>query len=285
MTTLYDLLGALPNDDAEDLRTAFRRAVKGAHPDMRPGDPDAPRLFREIVRAHEILEDVEQRAVYDDLLEHARLEQETASRHSVAARMNRLVSGVIALSGASVAALGGYLLFMQMSAASVASIDNGRGSGSGPASHQTVAVSPADASTAKHASTGVAALPVMPEIAVASTEIPNTAIPNVRPESGAAVDPGTTAALYPATLPEPPLLPAYIDRGIIFYPIKKTARAFPEIARAKRSEKPRPPALAATGRPPVDQAVALPVPRPPYLRRTAAHDPSRDEGFASAMLR
>ena len=46
MDTLYDLLGALPRDDADGLRTAFRRAVKGAHPDLRPGDPDAAIRFR-----------------------------------------------------------------------------------------------------------------------------------------------------------------------------------------------------------------------------------------------
>ena len=51
MNTLYDLLGALPHDDAEGLRTAFRQAVKGAHPDIRPGDPDAALKFRQIVRA------------------------------------------------------------------------------------------------------------------------------------------------------------------------------------------------------------------------------------------
>jgi curved DNA-binding protein CbpA len=34
MKTLYDLLGALPNDDADDLRAAFRRAAKQAHPDI-----------------------------------------------------------------------------------------------------------------------------------------------------------------------------------------------------------------------------------------------------------
>ena len=57
MDTLYDLLGALPRDDAEGLRAAFRRAVKGAHPDLRPGDPDAALKFRQIVRANEILID------------------------------------------------------------------------------------------------------------------------------------------------------------------------------------------------------------------------------------
>lgn len=46
METLYDLLGALPNDDADDLRAAFRRAVKRAHPDVNPEDPDAGLKFR-----------------------------------------------------------------------------------------------------------------------------------------------------------------------------------------------------------------------------------------------
>src|ERR1700688_2850540 len=69
MNTLYDLLGALPHDNAEALRAAFRRAVKGAHPDVRPDDPEAALKFREIVRANDILGDDEQRAAYDHLLE------------------------------------------------------------------------------------------------------------------------------------------------------------------------------------------------------------------------
>ena len=69
METLYDLLGALPDDGAEELRTAFRRAVKGTHPDLNPGDPDAALKFRRIVRASEILGDGEQRAAYDHLLD------------------------------------------------------------------------------------------------------------------------------------------------------------------------------------------------------------------------
>jgi curved DNA-binding protein CbpA len=63
METLYDLLGALPNDDADDLRAAFRRAVKRAHPDVNPDDPDAGLKFRRIVRANEILGDAEQRGL------------------------------------------------------------------------------------------------------------------------------------------------------------------------------------------------------------------------------
>src|SRR3984893_6643126 len=95
MKTLYDLLGALPSDDAEGLRTAFRKAVKGAHPDVHPGDPDAALKFREIVRAHEILGDAEQRTAYDRLLELSRLEQKSASEQAIAARIDKLGSGVI----------------------------------------------------------------------------------------------------------------------------------------------------------------------------------------------
>src|SRR3981189_2059825 len=124
MKTLYDLLGALPHDDAEDLRTAFRTAVQGAHPDMRPGDPDAAIRFREIVRAHEILSDGEQREAYDHLLELARLEQEPPAGHALARTIHKLASGVIALAGISAVMVGGYLLFMHISSASVASANN-----------------------------------------------------------------------------------------------------------------------------------------------------------------
>ena len=50
MKTLYDLLNALPDDDAESLRAAFRKAAKANHPDNNPGEPDAPLRFRRIVR-------------------------------------------------------------------------------------------------------------------------------------------------------------------------------------------------------------------------------------------
>ncbi len=72
MNTLYDLLEALPRDDADGLRTAFRKAVKGTHPDLRPDDPDAPLKFRQIINANQILGDADLRAAYDDLLELAR---------------------------------------------------------------------------------------------------------------------------------------------------------------------------------------------------------------------
>jgi curved DNA-binding protein CbpA len=108
METLYDLLGALPRDDAEELRAAFRRAVKGAHPDLNPGDPAAGRKFREILRANEILVDEEQRAAYDHLLDLAHKEQR---QKSTAKAVHKAATSVIALSVASCLGLGGYLLY------------------------------------------------------------------------------------------------------------------------------------------------------------------------------
>jgi curved DNA-binding protein CbpA len=69
MTSLYDLLGAHESDDADALKRAFRKAVKAHHPDLHPGDPDAPERFRQIIAAHGLLRDVRQRATYDRVLQ------------------------------------------------------------------------------------------------------------------------------------------------------------------------------------------------------------------------
>lgn len=109
METLYDLLGALPRDDAEELRAAFRRAVKGSHPDLNPGDPDAGQKFREIVRANEILCDQDQRAAYDHLLDLAHKEQK---QKAAAKAMHKVATSVIALVTAAGLGAGGYLMLL-----------------------------------------------------------------------------------------------------------------------------------------------------------------------------
>jgi curved DNA-binding protein CbpA len=115
MRTLYDFLGALPDDDAESLRAAFRKAAKGAHPDANPGDPEAPLKFRQLVRANEILSDEKQRAAYDRLLHLARLERGAPPKRVAASAIcrvtNGVASGVIFLAGALVTSIGGYALF------------------------------------------------------------------------------------------------------------------------------------------------------------------------------
>ena len=114
METLYDLLGALPRDDAEELRVAFRKAVKGVHPDLNPDDPDAGMRFRQIVRASQILGDTDQRMVYGRLLDLAGQEQRQIKRRAVAHTIYQVTSGVLAFSIALAAISGGYLAVMQM---------------------------------------------------------------------------------------------------------------------------------------------------------------------------
>jgi curved DNA-binding protein CbpA len=106
MGTLYDLLGALPNDDAEGLRTAFRKAAKATHPDLNPDNPEAALRFRQLVRAHDILSDAEQRATYDQLLTVATRPPPSTSKH-VYEKVQRFASSTIAatiISGVLVAA-------------------------------------------------------------------------------------------------------------------------------------------------------------------------------------
>ncbi len=270
MQTLYDLLGALPNDDAGALRAAFRRAVKGAHPDIRPGDPDAARRFREIVRASEILGDAEQRAVYDDLLDLARQEQDQTFRYAIAGRIQRLASGAFAFAGGSVLTVAGYLLFMQMSAASV-----------DPSAHVNVAM---------RASPGIAA--------VSPAGPPDTGgdgAPSARqPGSGS---PGETIVANAAT---PTAVESTPSADFGPSPAQATSHAvclrtygdgdlnaFADIASEKRIEKASHARSAPTmaRKPHYDQAAiaprVLPLPRP----RTAAQDPSRQEGFAALRWR
>jgi curved DNA-binding protein CbpA len=235
MKTLYDLLGALPDDDAEGLRTAFRRAVKGAHPDIRPGDPDAALRFRQIVRANEILTDAEQRAAYDHLLELARLEPEWGSENTIAARIHKLASGVIAMAGGSVVTVGGYLLFLHMSAASVAQANNvGVTLRQSP---QIAVVSPArsphtaEKSAVRAASVGPAPDPAASEIR-SLRERPGILAYRKRDLNGAIADLNKAIQFDPRSLAT-----AYIDHRTIFYRLRKFERAVAGVSGATRIEK------------------------------------------------
>jgi DnaJ domain len=260
MKTLYDLLGALPKDEAEELRTAFRRAAKGAHPDLHPGDPDAALRFREIVRANEILGDAEQREVYDHLLDLAHLEQVSASEQATAARFRRVTSGIAALAGIAIMTAGSYLLFMQMSAASLA---------------------PPDRTAPIVLASNPAAPPVTTAGGAAMAKDEAAGI------FGRTVEPGGGIAnLMLASLPDPRLSAA--DRGVILFRPRNFDRAFAALSPAKPTEKqgrarsaPAPSAAkrsvaaAAIEHPPV------PVPR----QRPLVQDPSREAGIAQMRLR
>jgi len=306
MKTLYDLLGALPSDDAEGLRTAFRRAVKGAHPDIHPDDPDAALKFRQIVRASEILCDTEQRTAYDHLLGLARLEEEPASDHAIAARIYKVASGVMVLTGVSVVTVGGYLLFMHMSAASVAPANEVDVAASAPV--EMASVSPAgspdmtdkSASPATQESTSVRVEAIAPISTASQPNAENVPAANVGPASNASDARslrahgvsayrngdlnGAVADLDQAIHLDPKFSAAYIDRGIIFYRLRKFDRAFADIAWAKRIEKTgrSKSAPAMAGKPRFDQARIAPSVTPVSQRRAAVQDPSREEGLTSS---
>jgi tetratricopeptide (TPR) repeat protein len=318
MDTLYDLLGALPRDDAEDLRVAFRKAVKGTHPDLRPGDPDAALKFRQIVRANEILADPEQRAAYDHLMTLARREKGLTSARPIAARVHRVASGVMAFAGVSIATVGGYLLFMHMSMSMALVAPPNNIDVTAHVSASIAAVSPADppdqaiesALRAKRAST------VPGEVILASAAMPIN-LESLSPFNvGAPTDPAAPndAGLFPAPNDagffrkrgisayrrgdlthaiadldhaiqlDPKSSASYIDRGIVFYRLRRFDRAFADIARAKQIENKggSKPLSMMAGKLRLARSGIAPSVMPKPQRRTDARG---SKGFASAFLR
>src|SRR5689334_3546436 len=119
MKTLYELLGALAEDDADGIRAAFRKAAKANHPDNNPDDLDAGLRFRRIVRANAILSDRRQRETYDRLLAKAvRQRAGKSKRGNFSSQFRTLASGAISSAPFSAASIAIYLLFGYMSDAS-----------------------------------------------------------------------------------------------------------------------------------------------------------------------
>ncbi|MGJ4951738.1 DnaJ domain-containing protein [Bradyrhizobium sp. HKCCYLS20291] len=291
MKTLYDLLGALPDDDAEDIRAAFRKAVKESHPDLNPGDPDTALRFRQIVRANDILADKDQRTAYDRLLGAAQDEQRQESKLAVVARVHKVASGVMALAGASAVALTGYLLFTHMSSASIAAVEpivvatnkvkpsevptkpiesasaapeGVVAAGSAPAAGSDTAAGASSTTPNAPSATEQLPLRVSKVDAVYSAEqerpgcgpsapaacnaegalaanTPSNGARALRDRGMASFQKGDlTAALTDldaAVQLDPRYQEAYIDRGIVFYRMRKFDRAFADVAAAKRIEK------------------------------------------------
>jgi DnaJ domain len=320
MDTLYDLLGALPHDDAESLRTAFRRAVKSAHPDLRPGDPDAAIRFRQIVRANEILLDKDQRAVYDHLLVLAQQEKDPAAAHPIAAKIHKIASGVLAFATVSIVTVGGYLLFMHMSVALVAPVGSFAASRASAnaidltarLSASIAAVSPVDAPDPAAVSAFIAAraegtaaglvnaMAMAPAAADAESASPaGTAGSDPAPDTTTAVRARDVSALGGADIGGIMVSPdqvtqldqkftaPYVDRGILFFRDQKDEHAFPELAPLKRGEKAGHPksVVAASGknRPEaLPKTVPLPIPR--TVPRTAPRFVAEQPWYASTTF-
>lgn len=61
----YRILGLPETADTEAVKRAYRRMVKGCHPDAHPGDKNAEERFKQITEAYAVLSDAEKREKYD----------------------------------------------------------------------------------------------------------------------------------------------------------------------------------------------------------------------------
>ena len=258
MTTLYDLLGALPDDDADGLRAAFRKAAKASHPDVNPGNPEAAQRFRRIVRANAILSDEQQRAAYDQLLEVARRQQSPEPKRSnVSGTIRRLATDAIASAAVSVLLIGGYVLFRPVDGPSIASAQVTEVSRREPAQalgqHDQPAAAGAVGAVVKlDVDLPEAEAPAKPDRVAreaASTGIaPADASPalDVEPKDAKyylergilayrAGDLVIALANFDLAIDmDPGLSDSYINRGIVFHRLGDLKRAFSDVAAAKR---------------------------------------------------
>lgn len=275
METLYDLLGALPDDDAESLRVAFRQAANANHPDKNRDDPDAPRKFRRIVRANAILRDERQRAHYDHLLKIA------LRRRSFKPKRGILATDTIMGAAFLVVLFGGYLLLVSDSKfplvpAHLAKIFSGEAKQTMPAisSELSDSIGPGgpreklddtstpkklEQETPKEATTPNATVPSENDDSAASiaklprargVEIKDTKYYRERGIS-AYRDGDLYVALVDFDLAislDPSASEAYVDRSIVYYRLGNLKRAFADVSQAKRiDDSNRSKALPATG--------------------------------------
>lgn len=61
----YEKLGVSPDATADLIKTAYRKKAAQYHPDKNQS-PDAPRRFREVQEAYEVLSDPARRKAYDE---------------------------------------------------------------------------------------------------------------------------------------------------------------------------------------------------------------------------
>jgi curved DNA-binding protein CbpA len=111
METLYDLLGARPDDDAESLKSAYRKAAKANHPDCHASDPEAVVRFTRIARAYDILRDAKRRAAYDRLLESQREPLRSKARRATSHPKYQLAFKAIAAIVVGIVLAGGIRIY------------------------------------------------------------------------------------------------------------------------------------------------------------------------------
>lgn len=66
-TNYYAVLGVDPDATTKQIKSAYRKLARSAHPDANPDDPTADARFSDIAKAYEVLGDSDQRTEYDNL--------------------------------------------------------------------------------------------------------------------------------------------------------------------------------------------------------------------------
>jgi len=63
----YQDLGVARDASQADIKRAYRKLARQHHPDVKPGDKESERRFKEINEANEVLSDPDKRKRYDEL--------------------------------------------------------------------------------------------------------------------------------------------------------------------------------------------------------------------------
>ncbi|HEY6258103.1 MAG TPA: DnaJ domain-containing protein [Xanthobacteraceae bacterium] len=248
---LYDLIGARPDDDAEELKIAFRKAVKANHPDLYPGDPFAPVRLSGVLRAYAILRDAQERASYDSALAFEREQLRPKPKRARFGTMHNIASEAVIVAVLAVALGGGYVLLADALKASV----------EGVTVVEVTPRPPAEIGAVQPAAPRRTAEQERPRDKLAGVEVTRMAI---APSAAAVATPSAAAAATPSTAAAAtPSAAAAATKSSDALEIAKAAPSLPEREVAKVIEESGPSidqvdAKAATNQPMQTDGIARP---------------------------